>query len=159
MPKITALIHACNNAPDLVRTFGSLHACDELLVVDHGSDDETEKVAKEHGAKFRVAILEVDECAYTVDASNDWILWIMPSEVVSEGMTCTLLEWKRQEPDEHTVGFAFNISEHDGEAWRSLGSQMRLVNRKGVNWTGMLPPDASNMQKLDGDLLRFETDR
>ena len=49
--KITALIHTCDNALSLGRALDSLRPCDEVIVVDHGSRDETVKVAKEHGAK------------------------------------------------------------------------------------------------------------
>lgn len=155
MPKITAIIHVCNDAGPLARALTSLRPCDEVLVINHGSEDDTANVAKQHGAKVKAAILGVDECAYTVDAGNDWILCILPSEVLSEEMEAALIEWKGQDPDEHPVGFGFDISEQNGDGWHSLGFRMRLMNRQRVNWTATLPPDISNMPKLRGSLLRF----
>jgi len=156
MPKITALIHTCNDAQRLPRAMGSLHCCDEIVVVDHGSEDNTESIAKDHGAKVRTAILGVEDGAYAVDASHDWLLCIQPSESVSEDLEASLLEWKRNDPGEEVIGFRVGVREQNEKGWHQLGEEMRLVNRKRLNWTGVLPPNATNAEHLEGDVLRFK---
>src|SRR4051812_8890210 len=90
MPKITAIIHTCNDGLRLGRTLDSLRACDQVVVVDHGSTDNTDKIAREHGAEFKKAIAGVDRGTYAVDAKNDWILCVCANESVSEGLEAAL---------------------------------------------------------------------
>ena len=41
MPKTTALLHTHNDALRLGRALDSLRPCDEVLVIDEGSEDDT----------------------------------------------------------------------------------------------------------------------
>ena len=79
MPKISALIHTLNDAQRLSRAIESLRSCDEVLVVDHGSEDNTETIARDRGAKVKAAIPGVEDGTYAVDATYDWILCVQPS--------------------------------------------------------------------------------
>ena len=94
MPKITALIHTRNDALRLGRALESLRPCDEVLVVDDASDDDTVKVAHQYGAYVKTAIPGVTPGAYAMDASYDWVLCIEPNEALSEGLEASLIEWK-----------------------------------------------------------------
>ena len=70
--KISALIHTCDNAGSLGRALDSLRPCDEVIIVDHGSRDETVKVAKEHGAKVINAVPGVSTGAYAQNTRHCW---------------------------------------------------------------------------------------
>jgi glycosyltransferase involved in cell wall biosynthesis len=50
MLRISALVHAKNDAQRIGRALESLRPCDEVLVIDHDSEDETVKIARDHGA-------------------------------------------------------------------------------------------------------------
>ena len=50
MPKITALLHTHNDAMRLGRALDSLRPCDEVLIIDDNSEDNTSRVAHENGA-------------------------------------------------------------------------------------------------------------
>jgi glycosyltransferase involved in cell wall biosynthesis len=157
MPKITALIHTHNDAQRLGRALESLRPCDEVLVIDHDSQDETEKVARAHGANVKRAVSGVSPGAYLVDASNDWLLVLLPSEALSETLEATLFEWKERD-HEATAVFALSLrEENETGGWNSLGAHTRLVNRNTVNWTADLPADmpGAEVEVLEGDLLRF----
>ena len=52
MTSITALLHTKNDALRLGRTLETLYACDDILVVDHGSRDATARVARAYGARI-----------------------------------------------------------------------------------------------------------
>jgi len=156
MPKITALLHTANDAARLGRALDSLRPCDQVLVVDHASQDATHKVARQHGAHVIRAVPGVEGGAYAIDADYDWILCLLPSEALSEALEASLLEWKQGDPDE-LVGFAMNIREETEAGWRNLPPETRLVNRTAIAWTSVLPPRRPATHELAGDLLRFRT--
>ncbi len=154
MPKITALLHAANDAARLGRALDSLRPCDQVLVVDHASEDATRKVARQHGARVIRAVPGVEGGAYAIDAEHDWILCLLPTEALSEGLEASLLEWKQGDPDEQ-VGFAVAIREETEGGWRNLPPETRLVNRTATAWTTLLPSPGPTTHALAGDLLRF----
>jgi len=154
MPKITALIHALNDGARLGRALDSLRACDEVLVIDHGSNDNTRKIIEEHGAIFKEGIPGVDRGTYAVDAGNDWVLCLCANESLSEGLEASLLEWKSRDND-GALGFCIGLREQSGSAWKNLVPEMRLVNKCRLNWTGDLPPNIS-CEELQGYILRFD---
>ena len=153
--KTTALIHACDNARSLGRALDSLRACDECIVVDHGSRDETVKVAKEHGAKVVKAVPGVSNGAYAQNARNQWILCLLPHEAIAEDLEATLLEWTEVEQDANQMGFNMSIREQNGAGWKSVEPEMRLANSKQINWTGKLPPANPKVPSLPGHILRI----
>ena len=153
--KISALIHTCDSARSLGRALDSLRPCDEYIVVDHGSKDETIKIAKEHGARVINAVPGVDRGAYSQDARNRWILCLLPYEAIAEELEASLFEWTEAEQDPDQMGFNVAIREQNGAGWKSLEPEMRLANCKQINWTGDLPPANPNSPTLVGHILRI----
>ncbi len=96
MPKITALLHTRNDALRLGRALDSLRPCDEVLIIDDNSDDDTVRVARANGAHIKTSTPGVTHGAYAMDASHDWILCLRPTEALSEELEASLLEWKGQ---------------------------------------------------------------
>lgn len=156
MPKITALLHTHNNAPQLSRALSSLHPCDEVLVIDFDSDDDTEKVARDYGANLKKAIPGVSPGAYAMDSVHEWILCLRPNESLSDDLAAALCEWKEKEVSEDAVCFGVPIRQENPSGWQQLPPQVRLVNRKRVNWVGEMPPDQVGGGVLNGDLLSFQ---
>jgi glycosyltransferase involved in cell wall biosynthesis len=164
MAKITALIHTYNDAARIGRVLESLRACDETLVVDHASTDDTVKLAREHGATVKEGVPGVNPGVYAIDAQYDWILCLLPTEAVSEGLEASLFEWKErrkekfddkdEEPSSH-CSIAFMIREENENGWKELGAHTRLANRKRINWPGHLPLDDPKAEILPGHVLRF----
>jgi len=155
MPKITALIHACNDELRLGRSLDSLRACDQVLVIDHGSNDNTEKVARDHGATVKKGISGVDYGTYSVDSSNDWILCLRANESLSEELEASLFEWKSQEHN-GAAGFNLRVREESDAGWNVLDAQTRLVNKDKINWTGDLPPTTTVNGEIKGYILKFK---
>jgi glycosyltransferase involved in cell wall biosynthesis len=154
MAKLTAIIHTSNDELRLGRALDSLRACDQVIVVDHGSSDNTEKVARDHGAECKKGIPGVDRGAYAVDANNDWILCLCANESLSEPLEAALFEWKSKD-HEDAAGYNIRLREESRNGWKNLEAETRLVNRRKINWTGDLPPTTSVNEVLSGDLLRF----
>lgn len=166
MPKITALLHTHNDAQRIARALESLRAVDEVLVVDHGSTDDTPKIARSHGATVKEGVPGVNRGVYVIDAHHDWILCILPNESLSEGLEASLFEWKERvdEPSDHVDkeaeapfnhSYSMIIREETDEGWRTLAAETRLLNRKQINWSEEVPPNNEQSVKLAGELLRF----
>ncbi len=171
MPKISAIIHTHNDAQRIGRALGSLRPCDEVLVIDHSSSDETGKIAREHGAIVKKAVPGVSAGAYALDARHDWILCLLPGESLSEALEASLYEWKAEDKnkdkDKKTADSgdrnepgpaAYNIAirEEYGRGWRRRPPESRLVNRCKVNWADTLPPQDPKAESIPGELLRFK---
>ena len=161
MLRISALLHAKNDAQRIGRALDSLRPCDEILVIDHDSEDETVKIARDHGATVKKAVQGVEDGAYAMDASHDWILCLLPCEALSEGLEASLLSWKHQfegdgeeQPPDGTA-LAFPLRCETERGWQNAPPQTRLVNRQVINWTAALPPEAKGAVILPGDLLHF----
>jgi glycosyltransferase involved in cell wall biosynthesis len=156
MLKITALLHTHNDALRLGRALDSLRPCDEVLVIDDSSEDDTVRIAHENGAHLKTAIPGVTQGAYAMDASHDWILCLLPTEALSEELEASILEWKNREQPETLACCKIGVREQNGEGWKELGPEVRLINRKLMNWVGELPPAEHCDITLSGDLLRFQ---
>jgi glycosyltransferase involved in cell wall biosynthesis len=155
MPKITALLHVCDDERRLGRALDSLRPCDEVIVVDHGSHDESIKVAREHGARIIKAVQGVSKGAYAQDAHHDWILCLLPSESLAEDLEASLLEWKHSDPAKDGLGYNMQVREQNGMGWKTLTPEMRLVNRKQLNWLEDLPPETPGAPLMAGNILRI----
>lgn len=153
--KISALLHVCDCERSLGRALDSLRPCDEVIVVDHGSKDGTVKVARDHGARVVTAVPGVDRGAYAQDARNPWILCLFPQEALAEELEASLFEWREAEHDNNQMGFNMAIREQNGSGWKTLEAEMRLANRKQINWTGDLPPLNPNAPTLAGHIVRI----
>ena len=157
MPSISTLIHTNNHERTLGRALETLRACDEILVVDHGSSDKTIRIARQHGATVVKAVPGVDHGAYSIDCRNDWVLLLAPNEIVTESLEASLLQWKRTKSDDST-GYAINIREQFAEDKIAAIQEMRLVNRKKINWQGFAPALTTNIGVLPGDMIRFHSE-
>ena len=156
MPKITAILHTHNDAQRIGRALDSLRAVDEVIVIDHGSTDDTRKVARQHGANVKKGVPGVTPGAYSIDARHDWILCLLPNEALSDALEASLLEWKDSDPGaEHPQGYAVPVREETDEGWQSLAVETRLVNRTLVNWSEALPANHPDSLPLAGEILRF----
>ncbi|MBI2677351.1 MAG: glycosyltransferase [Candidatus Koribacter versatilis] len=160
MPKISAIIHTHNDALRIGRALDSLRGCDEVIIVDHGSEDHTRNIARKHGATVKKSLPGVEPGAYMMDARFDWIFCLSPHEALSESLEASLLEF-RERPADEEKGTAYNVTlrEERGSDWRPLAPETRLANRSCLNWTSEFPPNIAGAPTLTGELLRFEEPR
>jgi len=157
MPPITAIVHIRNDATRLGRTLESLRPCDEILVVDHDSTDDSLRIAREYGAKIQSAHPRESADSYLAKASCDWILCILPSETLTEGLEASLYEWKLASPAEvaNIPAAAVVVREERAGGWSDGAPCTRLVPRRWSLWDGELPRHPLDSMLLQGDLLRF----
>jgi glycosyltransferase involved in cell wall biosynthesis len=143
-----------NDVQRVGRVIDSLRPCDEVLVIDHGSTDGTQKAAEELGATVKAAIPGVDRGAYALDARNDWVFCICSNEALTEELEASLQEWKQHDPGDKP-GYAVAVREESNGTWKHCATEMRLVDRTRLNWTGDLPPNTDGPAAFPGDLMRF----
>jgi len=122
--------------------------------VDHGSRDETLKVAHEHGATVVIAAPDDVHSAFVRSARNSWILCLLPVEALAEELEAALFEWSEAEHEAGQV-FSVTIREQDGAGWKVLPPEVRLANRDQINWPGDLPLQNPDAAVLAGHILRI----
>jgi glycosyltransferase involved in cell wall biosynthesis len=157
MPPITAILHTLNDAARLGRALQTLHPCDEVLVIDHGSSDGTLRVARDYGARILNAIPGQSPCDHLAAARYDWAFYLLPSEALSEGLEASLFEWKLREQNEVSgiAACAVAVREEAASGWAESAHSIRLVPKGWNSWNGDLPGEDPRSVLLPGDLLRF----
>jgi len=165
MIRFSVCIITLNEEKDLPRALGSVKGvADEIVVVDCGSKDRTQQIAREHGA----AIFERAWTSYEEQwnfaaacAANEWILVLAADEELSPELRAAVLEWKQQEPK-------FPVYEVARRAWY-LGAwikhcgwypdyQRRLYRRDLARFSGIIHEVLrfeGQPGRLRGDLLHY----
>jgi len=142
MVKISATIITYNEERNIVRAIESLRCCDEIVVVDSGSNDRTVELATNLGAR----VLENPWPGYSSQknfasqqAANDWILSIDADESLSEALEGEIWQIKKNGPryDGYTVP---RLAQYLGRWILHSGwypdRKVRLFNRKRARWVG-----------------------
>jgi hypothetical protein len=159
MAWITALLHTENDALRLGRALETLHPCDDILIVDHGSRDTTVRLAHEYGAKVVAAAPGFSSQDYLRFARAGWILFLDPCESLTEKLAASLFEWKsRTFHDKIPAPSAFSVflREETAQGWVKVpAAQTRLVPQSWTMWKGKYPMHEPSALALEGELLRF----
>jgi glycosyltransferase involved in cell wall biosynthesis len=157
MPPITAILYTLNDAARLGRALQTLHPCDEVLVIDHGSSDATLRVARDYGSRILNAVPGQSPCDHLAAARCDWAFYLLPCEALSEGLEASLFEWKLREQNEvsEIAACAVAVREEAASGWSERGPSVRLVPKGWNSWNGDLPGEDPRSVLLPGDLLRF----
>ncbi len=155
MPGITALVHTHNDALRIGRCLETLYPCDEILIVDHGSEDSTVRVAREYGARITQATSLREQLQCGLGAARDWILCLEARESLTENLAASLYEWKVESPQGQPA-FSIFVREETAEGWvGNPTAQTRLVPSLWNQWNGNLPTNQASACTLEGELLRF----
>lgn len=157
MPKFTAVVFARKeDVLHLGRALESLKVANDRLLINADRDPEIKKIARHHKAREKNGIAGVTPGAYLMDAFHPWILILRPFEALSNDLIRSAEEWKKRKKDE-SRGYAFKLLRQNGTRWHAEEPELRLVNRRLVNWIGELPQNES-APILPGPLLQYETD-
>ena len=159
MRKISACIITLDEARHIGACLDGLAFCDERIVVDCGSTDDTVELARAHGA----TVLERDwpgvaaQKQRAVDAAaNDWVLCLDADERVTPAL-CASIE-RAFEKEEGAAGYALGW-----ETWYLGGRvrsdrgrsrwKVRLYDRRLGRWAGAEP---HAHVEVDGPVERLE---
>ncbi len=166
--KISATIITLNEQKNLPRALESLRWCDEVVVVDSGSQDRTQVIAEEFGARFlhRDWTGYADQKNFAAEAaSNDWILSLDADEVLSDELRREILEVREGEPE--VAGFRLPRRTHYLGKWIHHSGwypdqKIRLYDRRQARWIGDYVHESvvttEPVAELRGDLLHYTCD-
>src|SRR5262249_53574350 len=165
MNRLSACIITLNEEKNLSRVLVSLRGiADEIVVVDSGSTDGSEAIAREHGARFEFRewtnYAEQKNHAAAM-ATSEWILSLDADEVLSSTLQSALLDWKKRTPQ-------FDVYEVARKTWY-LGEwirhsgwypdfKQRLYRKGAAEFAGSLHESLQYEGKcgrLAGDLLHY----
>lgn len=166
--RISATIIALNEERNIARAIQSAGFCDETVVVDSGSSDQTVPIAESLGA----TVLTNEWPGFAAQknfaaksASHDWILSLDADEAVSEGLASEIVNL-REEPTEF-AGFDFpRLARYCGRWIRHSGwypdRKVRLYHRDSGRWSGPYVHESVQLEgpvgHLEGDLLHYTCD-
>jgi (heptosyl)LPS beta-1,4-glucosyltransferase len=165
MNHLSACIITQNEERNLPRLLESLRGIvDEVIVVDSGSTDRTEAIAREHGAVFHFRewthYAEQRNHAASL-AHGDWILSLDADEELSSPLQTALLDWKKRVPQ-------YEVYEVARKTWY-LGAwikhsgwypdfKKRLYLKRATQFAGSLHETLQfegRCGRLPGDLLHY----
>lgn len=152
MNRLSACLITLNEEQNLPRALRSLSGvADEIVIVDAGSADHTEQIAREFGAVFLTRpwtnYAEQKNFA-AASARNEWILSLDADEELSASLKASLLEWKKLAP-------SFSVYEMARRAWY-LGQWIRHSGWYPDFQRRLYRRDAATFSQIIHESLRFE---
>lgn len=142
-PPLSACIIAFNEADRIDDCLASLAFCDEIVVVDSGSTDDTRERAAAHGARViqrPFAGYRSQKAFAVAQARHDWVLCLDADERVSARLR-TSIEAAQAAGFEGAAGYRCNrLSEYFGAYLRHGNAYpdrvLRLFDRRRGGWRG-----------------------
>jgi len=168
MPPISATIITRNEARNIARALRSLACADEVIVVDAGSTDGTQQIARDLGARVIAHPwpgFAAQKNFAAAQATYDWILSLDADEELNEDAQAALARWKATEPTAAGYRFArraFYLGRwilHSG--WYP-DYKLRLYDRRRGSWRGEFVHESVTVEgpveALEGEILHYTCD-
>ena len=168
MNRLSVCLITLNEERNLPRALRSIEGiADEVVVVDCGSQDRTQEIARALGA--RVVVRGWTDFAEQKDfaasaASNDWILSLDADEELSTDLRKSILDWKQRKP-EFAVYEMARRAQYLGAWIKHCGwypdPQRRLYHRNSAKFQGIVHESLrfeGQPGRLRGDLLHYTMD-
>lgn len=143
---VSAVVLTHNDAPVIARCLSSLQWCDEVIVVDDASTDETRAIARAYGAKVFIHALGDDFAAQRnaglEKAAGEWVLFVDSDEVVSRQLAeeiQSLLSAHGAQRHDGCRGFVMPRNDYWGGRWLRHGETatvrlLRLARKGSGRW-------------------------
>lgn len=163
--QISATIITFNEELNIARVIESLRCCDEILVLDSGSNDRTVEIANKLGAR----VVEASWHGYAAQkniatelATHDWVLSLDADESLSEALEGEIWHIKKNGPqyDAYTMP---RLAQYLGRWILHSGwypdRKIRLFNREKAKWVGEFVHESviveGQIGHLESNLLHF----
>ena len=166
--KISAAIITLNEERNIARAIESLRCCDEIVVLDSGSNDRTAEVAAKLGAR----VVDAEWRGYAgqknwaaAQCAHDWVLSIDADEALSEALEGEIWALKKNGPeyDAYTMP---RLAQYLGRWILHSGwypdRKVRLYHRGKAKWVGDFVHESvtvdGHIGHLESNLLHFTCD-
>lgn len=163
--KISAAIITFNEERNISRAIESLRCCDEIVVVDSGSNDRTVELALKLGAR----VIDSNWRGYagqknyaSAQCENDWILSLDADEALSEALEAEIWRIKKNGPrfDAYTMP---RLAQYLGRWILHSGwypdRKIRLFDRRKAQWVGNFVHESvvvkGSVGHLSSNILHF----
>ena len=162
--RLSACIVCMNEADNIARCIESVSFCDEVVVVDSHSTDDTRRIAEDLGAR----VFERDWPGFgpqkefaVAQARHDWVLCLDADEWLSSELREAIEALGAEQPGDLAGYRMARLSWYFGE-WVDYGGwypdrQLRLYHRERGSWGGKAPHEKVQTEQatrlLPGDLL------
>ncbi len=165
--EISVVIITKNEERNLARCLASVASiADDVVVADSFSTDATERIAREHGARFVQHAFEghIEQKNWAItQAKFPWVLSLDADEALDEKLQRSIAKVKR---DSDATGYTMNRLTNYCGTWIRHGGwypdvKLRLWDSRKGRWAGTNPHDRYELEAgaqvvhLDGDLLHF----
>jgi glycosyltransferase involved in cell wall biosynthesis len=166
--KISAAIITFNEERNIARVIESLRCCDEILVLDSGSNDRTAEIATKLGARVEEASWHGYAAQKNIAAelaANDWILSLDADESLSESLEAEIWHIKKAGPE--FVGYTMpRLAQYLGRWILHSGwypdRKVRFFDRRKARWVGDFVHESVKVDgpvgHLESNLLHFTCD-
>jgi glycosyltransferase involved in cell wall biosynthesis len=138
---VTAIVASRNEARLLEQRLRELEFCDEVIVIDIDSRDDTAAVAEAHGVRVvrhaYVPIAERARVEVAREARHDWLLLVDPDEELPPALAEDVKRFLRDAPDDvgvvtAPIVYLFRGRPLRGTVWGAVGRRPLLVRRSGT---------------------------
>lgn len=158
--KISAAIITFNEERNIARVIESLRCCDEILVLDSGSNDRTVEIARKLGARVEEASWHGYAAQKNIAAelaTHDWILSLDADESVSEALEAEIWHIKKFGPE--YAGYTMpRLAQYLGRWILHSGwypdRKIRFFDRRKARWIGEFVHESV---KVDGPVGHLES--
>lgn len=166
--KISATIITFNEERNVARVIESLRCCDEVVVVDSGSNDRTVEIATKLGAR----VIETNWRGYAgqknfaaEEAENEWILSLDADESLSEALEADIWQLKKNGPRFEAYSMP-RLAQYLGRWILHSGwypdRKVRLYDRRRARWVGDFVHESvqvdGSVGHLNSNVLHFTCD-
>jgi glycosyltransferase involved in cell wall biosynthesis len=163
--KISAAIITYNEERNIARAIESLRCCDEIVVIDSGSNDRTVELATKLGAR----VLDLAWRGYAGQKNyasecceNDWVLSLDADEALSEALEAEIWQIKKNGPDFDAYTMP-RMAQYLGRWILHSGwypdRKVRLFDRRRAKWVGSYVHESvvveGSVGRLESSLLHF----
>ena len=174
---ISAFIVSYNEEDNIAECLEGLTFCDEVIIIDSFSSDNTPKIAESFGAKVfqRAWPGYKEQKAFGLSvSSNEWVLNLDADERVTPELREEILRvlglaWKAEQEGEEPEANGYELSRvvyYMGRWWRKGGwypeYRVRLLRKSKTVWGGTNPHEkpivSGTIKRLGGELSHYTYD-
>ena len=167
MIQITACIITYNEADRIAACINSVQFCNEVIVIDSGSSDQTTAIAESLGAKVQFRKFDGfrSQKQFAVEqASNAWVICMDADEIVSDQLKVSILK-ARDRGFDGCTGIRYARCSHYAGRFLKHGviypdRVFRLFDRNFAGWHGdreihEFVVNCGKTKVISGDLLHY----